>query len=133
MLSISQLDEADRALYEEAQAAAQMAYAPYSHLRVGAAIRTEHGTYHACNVENASLGLTMCAERSSVFAAIAAEGPDVTILAVAVYAEAHQASPCGACRQVLAEFAPAAKLIFRVSDGISVTNVSRSLPFRFDL
>ena len=81
------------------------AYAPYSRFRVGAAVRTLAGGVHrGCNVENASYGLSCCAERSAVFAAVAAEGPGMRLREVAVYADAHSVPPCGACRQLIWEF-----------------------------
>lgn len=101
------------ALLAAAAAARTRAYAPYSQFRVGAALLTSRGAIVAgCNVENISYGLTNCAERTAIFAARAAGqlgsargGP--TILAVAVVAKgATPPTPCGACRQVLAEFGP---------------------------
>jgi cytidine deaminase len=81
------------------------AYAPYSNYRVGAAILAADGQiFTGVNVENASYGLSICAERTAVFRMVATTGPQ-SILAVAV-ATANGGSPCGACRQVLVEFAP---------------------------
>lgn len=80
------------------------AHAPYSRFKVGAAVRDERGRIHVgCNVENASYGLTVCAERHAVAAAIAAGATRLTAVAV-VTAAVPPASPCGACRQVLVEF-----------------------------
>ncbi len=101
------LDEKQaRSLLEAAQAAADGAYAPYSGFPVGAAALMTDGTVViGCNVENASYGLTVCAERVAVFAAVT--GGHRTIQAVAVATPAARgATPCGACRQVLNEFAP---------------------------
>ena len=94
----------NEALVALARAAREKAYAPYSHFPVGAAIRTRSGrVYCGCNVENLSFGLTICAERAAVFAAVAAG--DKEFEAIAVVADSVQpVTPCGACRQVLAEF-----------------------------
>ena len=94
-------------LTESAIAARKQAYAPYSKFAVGAALRTRSGRiFCGCNVENLSFGLTICAERAAVFAAVAAGEREFE--AIAIVADSVQpVTPCGACRQVLAEFAPA--------------------------
>jgi cytidine deaminase len=91
-------------LVRRARAVMQNAYAPYSHFHVGAAIEADDGTIHiGCNVENASYGLTICAERMAVGAAVAAGKQRLVRIAVASAVE-PPATPCGACRQLLAEF-----------------------------
>ncbi len=89
-----------------AREAAQNAYAPYSGFRVGAAILTEGGSLHTgCNVENASYGLAICAERNAAAAMALADPDDIGIRLVAVHSPgAAPCFPCGACRQVLREF-----------------------------
>ncbi len=91
-------------LKRQARDAARHAYAPYSSFPVGAAVLADDGTVHAgANVENASYGLAMCAERTAIFQAIARGAR--RIRAVAVYTPTKRATPpCGACRQVIAEF-----------------------------
>lgn len=98
-------------LIEAARTASRHAYCEYSRFQVGAAVLAESGKIYAgCNVENASYGLTNCAERSAIFAAVGAG--ERRIVAVAVYTPTPQpTSPCGACRQVLNEFGPAMRVI----------------------
>ena len=123
----SQTDATLLSLLDHARQAAQNAYAPYSGFRVGAALRLTNGeVVTGVNVENVSYGLTLCAERSALVRAVSKFGPEIRIEAVAV-ANLNDAPspPCGACRQVLAEFIlPDAPVIFPIADG------ARSLPFR---
>jgi cytidine deaminase len=104
------------AMKQAAIAAAQRAYAPYSRFAVGAAALSDDGRIHAgANVENASFGLSICAERSAIFRAVA-DGAE-RIEALLVYTPTGSATPpCGACRQVLSEFGPDA-LIVCCNDG----------------
>src|SRR5437660_976691 len=94
-------------LLDAAERVALSAYAPYSKFHVGAAVLTEDGSVFAgCNVENASYGLTVCAERAAIFTAVAASpNRKIRIKAVAIVTDPPvPGSPCGACRQVMAEF-----------------------------
>jgi cytidine deaminase len=116
MSGASSLSESERdRLISAAEDAARNAYAPYSRFQVGAAVLTSSGQIYAgCNVENASYGLTICAERVALFSAVATEGPDgfgVRAIAVATSTRAP-APPCGACRQVMAEFGLDAEVFF---------------------
>ncbi|MDW7646256.1 MAG: cytidine deaminase [Desulfuromonadales bacterium] len=108
--------EQKRRLEEAARQAHRHSYSPYSRFPVGAAVLTGSGAiYTGCNVENASLGLTQCAERNAVASAVGQGERD--ILAVAIYTPTPRpTAPCGACRQVLAEFARDAT-VFCCCDG----------------
>ena len=119
-----------------AREAQQNAYARYSNFKVGAAILLENGEiFTGCNVENASYGLTNCAERSAIFAAVSKLGGDnVKIRAVAVVNDHNAAcSPCGACRQVIAEFGPDAVVWYQGQDGIQESTIRQLLPECFSL
>jgi cytidine deaminase len=108
------LTDDERDLVRAAREVSRRAYAPASRFAVGAAVRTAlGGTFAGCNVENASYGLTICAERAAIAAAVAAEGPGVRITTVAVHADDPSCSPCGACRQVIAELGPDAVVVYR--------------------
>ena len=129
---MSELTAEDADLYEQAQAAVEFAYVPYSRFAVGAALRTTDGeVITGANVENASYGMTMCAERNAVFAAVAAGKRQFD--AIAVYADADSVPPCGACRQVMAEFAPSLRVIFRRGAEPVVMTLDELLPEQFEL
>jgi cytidine deaminase len=119
-----------------AHEAAQRAYAPYSGFRVGAAIRLTNGAIvTGVNVENASYGLTICAERSALARAVSQFGPEMRVEAIAVANLNNAPSPpCGACRQVLAEFAePEAVVIFPAADGPRAVPFHELLPLAFEI
>lgn len=122
-------------LLQSARAAMQRAYAPYSHFRVGAALLTSDGrVFPGCNVENASYGLTNCAERTAIFSAVAEIGPGMTIRAIAVVNDQEvPCSPCGACRQVIHEFGPDAIVIFPAASGWKELPIAELLPEGFRL
>jgi cytidine deaminase len=117
-------------LISAATAARDLAYAPYSGFQVGAALATNTGKiYTGCNVENVSLGLTICAERSAIAMAIGQGSKDFVAIAV-VTAGKKPAVPCGACRQVMAEFNPSMKIIAATVDGkVQQFDLAELLPF----
>ena len=121
-------------LLEAAREVLERAYAPYSRFRVGAALLTEQGKlFSGANVENASYGLTLCAERAAVAAAVAAEGPGLKVQALAVVGDAPGACPpCGACRQVLQEFGDHdTTIIFSGPEGLVQRPLGELLPAGF--
>jgi cytidine deaminase len=119
------------ALLAAAHEAREHAYAPYSKFYVGAALQAKDGhVITACNVENASYGLSMCAERNAVFAAVARGIREFAAIAVAG-PDGVMTSPCGACRQVLAEFNPNMTVIFTTPDGVRESTVAELLPHSF--
>jgi cytidine deaminase len=109
------------------------AFAPYSSFKVGAAVMGASGRiYVGCNVENATFGATICAERAAICSMIASG--ESRLLAVAVYTEAEPAAtPCGICRQVIAEFAEDAPIVVANASGQTVYSIARLLPERFAL
>jgi cytidine deaminase len=111
------------------------AYAPYSKLRVGAAILLSDGkVFSGCNVENASFGMTNCAERTAIFSAVAELGPKIEIRAVSVVNDQGvPCSPCGACRQVIYEFGPDATVFFPGAKGPKQAHITELLPEGFRL
>jgi cytidine deaminase len=119
------------ALCAEARKAADAAYAPYSHFRVGAALLAADGTvFSGCNVENRSFGLTICAERNAVLQGVAKGKRNFTALAIATPDSGPPVGPCGACRQVLSEFmGPDADVCFGGRDGRVDTTMGALLPY----
>jgi len=119
-------------LIEAARTASRAAYAPYSHFKVGAAVLTDEGAMHAgVNVENASYGLTICAERNAIFQAVARGARHIR--AIAIYTPTKTATPpCGACRQVLREFGSDID-VYSACDGPGVLHhkLDRLLPEAF--
>jgi cytidine deaminase len=132
----SALEPALEALLDQARQAALQSYSPYSGFRVGAALKLESGeVVTGTNVENVSYGLTICAERSALVRAVAEFGPKIRITAVAVANLNDAASPpCGACRQVLAEFVlPEAPVVFPAAEGLRTMAFSELLPLAFEM
>jgi cytidine deaminase len=125
-----------KSLYEDARQAARNSYSPYSGFKVGAALRLASGEIvTGTNVENVSYGLTICAERSALVRAVSEFGPGIRVAAVAVANLNDSPSPpCGACRQVLAEFIlPDAPVAFPAATGLRVMPFSEVLPLAFDM
>jgi len=124
------------ALIERAREVATHSYSPYSRFKVGAALRLTNGEIvTGTNVENVSYGLTICAERAALVRAVAQFGPEIRIEAVAIANLNGAASPpCGACRQMLAEFIlPEAPVVFPATDGARVMAFSQVLPLAFEM
>lgn len=129
--------DTEKLLWEAATAAAALAYAPYSSFHVGAAVLTSEGEIvTGCNVENASYGLTNCAERTAIFRGIAEQklSRGVAIEAIAVvHRDHHGCTPCGACRQVIHEFGPHAIVLYEYGGERRQSNISALLPDSFQL
>ena len=120
----------DAMLRNLALEAMKRSYSPYSHYRVGAALLCADGrVYQGCNIENASYGLTMCAERTAVFKAVS-EG-ETEFTAVAIASEGSAPWPCGACRQVLHEFAPDIRVLVTWDGNEDERPLGELLPFGF--
>lgn len=111
------------------------AHAPYSNFHVGSAVLLTNGRIvTGCNVENASYGMTNCAERTAIFSAVAQLGPKIEIRAVAVTNDhGVPCSPCGACRQVIYEFGPDAVVFFQGINGPKQAHITELLPEGFRL
>ena len=121
-------------LIDEAIRVRRNAYVPYSGYSVGAAVLTDNGVYKGCNVENASYGLTICAERNAVFSAVAAGERHIRALAIVGSFRGEEitdyAYPCGACRQVIAEFSDRDTVIIvaKSIDDYKIFTISELLP-----
>jgi cytidine deaminase len=134
--AVPQVTPAQReSLLAKAREACAKAYAPYSKFHVGAAVLTVAGNvYVGVNVENGSYGLTNCAERSAIFTAVTAEGPDMKLVAVAVWTDPECAcSPCGACRQVIHEFGRDCVVLYQGKGTIDEKRAGELLPAGFEL
>ncbi len=125
----------DTRLLKAARKVMKHAHAPYSNFRVGAAFLTTKGELFAgCNVENASYGLSNCAERTAIFAAVAELGPKIEIRSIAVVNDQGvPCSPCGACRQVIYEFGPEATVLFQGKKAWKKSHITELLPEGFRL
>ena len=123
----------EQALCQKAIDMLDMAYVPYSHFPVGAALLCRDGTvFTGCNIENAAYGATICAERTAIFKAVSEGHRD--FVRIAVYGDGeHYCYPCGACRQFLAEFAPDMEVLSAMGGGRYVSNrLSELMPYTFN-
>ena len=115
-----------------AKEASEKAYSPYSGYKVGASLITKNGKiFTGCNIENASFGATICAERVAIFKAISEGEKDFEILAVYVNDKNNIPSPCGICRQVMMEFSPNLKIILSNGYEYKIYNLDELLPYPF--
>lgn len=120
-------------LLNAAKQARLNAYTPYSHFKVGAAVKTHNGLiFTGCNIENASYGLTVCAERVAIFSALAAGYSNILELAVVADTELP-VTPCGACRQVMHEFGIQTVYMSNLNNSISKIGMQDLLPHAFNL
>jgi len=124
----------DKELILKAREVQKQAYAPYSKLKVGAALLSKSGKIHTgCNVENASYGLSICAERAAVFKAIAYGDKEFDSILIITDTE-NPVTPCGACRQVLTEFNPELDVIMVTKSGKKEKrSLSELLPLAFNI
>ena len=125
--------QAYKQLLDFAKQAAENSYSPYSKFKVGAAVLCEDNkVFCGTNVENASYGLSMCAERVAVFTAVA--NGCKKIKAVAIYSKKGDVTPCGACRQVISEFSKTADIVYNTKgDSFKTVKISSLLPKFFDV
>ena len=127
--------DASTDLLRAARQAASTAYSPYSRFRVGAAVRADNNMVVGCNSENASYGLTVCAERVAILKAVSAGAQSITSLAIscpdATSSQPSFRMPCGACRQVMAEFAAPNFIV--IVDGVGEFTMEQLLPNPFKL
>lgn len=128
-----ELNLSEKELLEAAKKAAENSYSPYSHYKVGCAVKTKDGhIFTGCNVENASYSLTICAERNAIFKAIS-EGHR-TFSEMVVYVDSEESfPPCGACRQVIYEFAPEIEIIYANRKAIHKAFITELFPSAFTL
>ncbi len=127
------MENNEKELVEAARKVREKAYAPYSNFRVGAAVRTKGGKiYTGCNVESASYGLTVCAERVAIWKAVSEGEKEFT--EIAVVADTHELTPpCGVCRQIIWEFCGDIPVIFaNLKNDSETVQMSELLPRAFD-
>jgi cytidine deaminase len=120
-------------LLAEARKARKFSYAPYSNFHVGAAVMTSSGkVFRGCNIENASYGLTICAERVAIFNALSSGAKDITAIAISCDNK-KLCTPCGACRQVIYEFSEDCLIIIDRKAGYIIKQIKELLPLGFGI
>ena len=131
MAKITERSESEQRLVEAAAHARSFSYSPYSHFAVGAAVMTSDGEiYSGCNIENQAYSVTNCAERTAIFNAVSEGHDDITLLAVIADTPAPTA-PCGACRQVIAEFGIPNIIMANTMGDVKVVTIDELLPAAF--
>jgi cytidine deaminase len=121
----------DKALIETARRYREFSYSPYSKFKVGAAVLTQKGhVYGGCNIENSSYPVTNCAERTAIFKAVSEGEPDIEAIALIADTEGP-CSPCGACRQVMAEFHINRIIMANLKGSVKVATLTELLPYAF--
>lgn len=123
----------DKELIERAKQAREFSYSPYSKFKVGAALVTAEGkVYSGCNIENASFGITNCAERTAIFKAVSEGAREIDTIAIIADSD-EPCSPCGACRQAMAEFKVKRVVMANLKGDVQVATLQELLPYSFAL
>ena len=123
----------DQELVELARKAREFSYSPYSKFKVGAALVTHEGkVYSGCNIENASFGITNCAERTAIFKAVSEGAREIDTIAIIADSDGP-CSPCGACRQAMAEFKVKRVIMANLKGEVKAVSLAELLPYSFAL
>ena len=123
----------DQELIELARKAREFSYSPYSKFKVGAALITNEGkVYSGCNIENASFGITNCAERTAIFKAVSEGAREIDTIAIIADSDGP-CSPCGACRQAMAEFKVKRVIMANLKGEVKAVSLAELLPYSFAL
>ena len=123
----------DQELIELARKAREFSYSPYSKFKVGAALITHEGkVYSGCNIENASFGITNCAERTAIFKAVSEGAREIDTIAIIADSDGP-CSPCGACRQAMAEFKVKRVIMAKLKGEVKAVSLAELLPYSYAL
>lgn len=123
----------DQELVELARKAREFSYSPYSKFKVGAALITNEGkVYSGCNIENASFGITNCAERTAIFKAVSEGAREIDTIAIIADSD-EPCSPCGTCRQAMAEFKVKRVIMANLKGEVKAVSLAELLPYSFAL